>query len=145
MLREIFKLVEENQDQIELYIKQKSEFTVGICMLVDQINSVLKRDDECQQMRGFKAMKTSKFYPSSKQLWAEMPVDIIKTASEEYEECMKSLDDIRALRQMKHIGVGKMSKPKGQKRISSTASAFQKVTPTTNEDCKASPVLKERE
>ena len=45
---------------------------------------------------------------------------------------------------MKHIGVGKMSKPKGQKEISSTTSAFQKVTPTTNEDCKASPVLKER-
>ena len=44
---------------------------------------------------------------------------------------------------MKHIGVGKMSKPKGQKEISSTASAFQKVTPTTNEDHEASPVLKE--
>ena len=30
MLREISQLEEENQDQIELYIKQKSEFTVGI-------------------------------------------------------------------------------------------------------------------
>ena len=64
MLREIFQLEEENQDQIELYIKQ-NEFTVGICMLVDQIDSVLKRDDECQQMRGFQAVKTPKFYPSS--------------------------------------------------------------------------------
>ena len=57
---------------------------------------------------------------------------------------MKSLDDVRARRQMKHIGVGKMSKPKGQKEISPTTSAFPKVTPTTNEDCEVSPVLKER-
>ena len=41
-------------------------------------------------------MKTPKFYPSSEQVWAEMPVDIIKTASEEHEQCMKSLDDVRA-------------------------------------------------
>ena len=47
MLREIPQLEEENQDQIELYNKQKSEFTAGIRMLVDQIDSVLKRDDEC--------------------------------------------------------------------------------------------------
>ena len=45
---------------------------------------------------------------------------------------------------MKHIGVGKMSKPKGQKKILSTTSAFQKVTPTTNEDHKASPVRIEK-
>ena len=37
-----------------------------------------------------------------------------------------------------------MSKYKGQKEISSTTSASQKVTPTTNEDCEASPVFKER-
>ena len=47
MLREISQLEEKNQDQTELYIKQKSEFTVGICMLVDKIDSVLKRDNEC--------------------------------------------------------------------------------------------------
>ena len=70
MLREISQLEEENQEQIELYIKQKNEFTAGIHMLVDQIDSVLKRDDECQQMRGFQAVKTPKFYPSSEQLWA---------------------------------------------------------------------------
>ena len=46
---------------------------------------------------------------------------------------------------MKHIGVGKNAKPKGQKEISSTTSAFEKVTPTTNEDHEASPVLKEKE
>ena len=57
---------------------------------------------------------------------------------------MKSLDDVRAQRQTKHIGVGKMSKYKGQKEIMSITSAFQKVTPTTNEDRKASPVIKER-
>ena len=90
MLREISQLQEENQDQIELYIKQKSDFTVGIHMLVDQIDSILKRDDECQQTRGFQAVKTPKFYPSREQLWAEMPVDIIRTALEEHEECMKT-------------------------------------------------------
>ena len=47
MLREIPQLEEENQDQIELYVKQKSEFTAGIGMLVDQIDCVLKRDYEC--------------------------------------------------------------------------------------------------
>ena len=45
---------------------------------------------------------------------------------------------------MKCMGVGKMPKPKGQKEISSTTSAFKKVIPTTNEDHKASPVLKEK-
>ena len=45
---------------------------------------------------------------------------------------------------MKDIGVGKTSKSKGQKEISSTTSDFQKVTPTTNEDHQTSPVLKER-
>ena len=117
---------------------------MGICMLVDQIDSVLKRDNECQQTRGFNAIKTPKFYPSHEQLWVEMSVDIIRTALEGHEECMKSLDDIRAQRQMKHRGVGKTSKPKEQKERLSTTSAFQKVTPTTNEDCEASPVLKER-
>ena len=43
MLREISQLEEENQDQIELYIKQKSEFRVGIHMLVDQIECFEKR------------------------------------------------------------------------------------------------------
>ena len=37
MLREISQLEEENQDQIESYIKQKSEFTLDIRMLVDQM------------------------------------------------------------------------------------------------------------
>ena len=43
MLREISQLEEENQDQIELYIKQKSEFTAGICMLVDQIDKCFEK------------------------------------------------------------------------------------------------------
>ena len=47
-------------------------------------------------MKGFQAIKTLKFYPSHEQLWAEMLADIIRTASEMHEECMKSLDDVRA-------------------------------------------------
>ena len=69
---------------------------MGIHILVDQIDSVFKRDNECQQMRGFQAIKTPKFYPSHEQLWVEMLVDIIRTALEEHEECMKSLDEVRA-------------------------------------------------
>ena len=35
MLRELSQLEDESPDQIELYIKQKSEFTVGTHMLID--------------------------------------------------------------------------------------------------------------
>ena len=96
MLRELSQLEDENPDQIELYIKQKSEFIVGIHMLIDQIDNILRRDDQHQKTMGFIAVKSPKFYPSSEQLWAEMPVDIITTAAEEHEECMKSLDDVKA-------------------------------------------------
>ena len=92
---------------------------------------------------GFQAVKSPKFYPSSEQLWAEMPIDIIRTATEEHEECMKSLDDVKAQRQTKHIGVGKTSKPKGQNVIPSTVSAFQRVVPNIS-DWEASPLLKEK-
>ena len=98
MLRELSQLEDENPEQIELYIKQISEFTMGICMLIDQIDNILRRDDQCQQTMGFEAVKSPKFYPSSEQLWGEMLVDIIRTAAEEHEECMKSLDDVKAQR-----------------------------------------------
>ena len=47
MLRELSQLEDENPDQMELYIKQKSEFTVGIDMLIDQIDNIHRRDDQC--------------------------------------------------------------------------------------------------
>ena len=93
---------------------------------------------------GFQAVKSPKFYPSSEQLWAEMPIDIIRTAAEEHEECMKSLDDMKAQRQTKHIGVGKTPKPKSHNVIPSTVSAFQRVVPNISEDREVSPVLKEK-
>ena len=74
---------------------------------------------------GFQEVYSQKFYPSSEELWAEMLVDIIRTAAEEHEECMKSLDDVKAQKQTKYIGVGKVSKPKSQNVIPSTVSAFQ--------------------
>ena len=74
---------------------------------------------------GFQAVNSPKFYPSSEQLWEEMLLDIIRTAAEEHEECMKSLDDVKVQRQTNHIGVGKVSKPKSQNVIPSTVSAFQ--------------------
>ena len=92
---------------------------------------------------GFQAVKSPKFYPSSEQLWAEMPVDIIRTAAKEHEECMKSLDDVKAHRQI-NTGFGKMSKPKSQHVIPSTVSAFQRVAPNISEDQEALPVLKEK-
>ena len=112
LLRELSQLEDENPDQIELYIKQKSEFTAGTHMLIDQIDNILGRDDQLQQTMGFQAVKSPNFYPSSEQLWAEMLVDIIRTAAEEHEECIKSLDDVKAQRQIKHIGAQKISKPK---------------------------------
>ena len=47
MLRELSQLEDKTPDQIELYIKQKSEFTAGIFMLIDQIENILRRDDQC--------------------------------------------------------------------------------------------------
>ena len=73
-----------------------------------------------------------------------MPVDIIRTAAEEHEECMRSLDDVKAQRETKHIGVGKTLKPKSQNVIPSTVSAFQRVVPNISEDWEALPVLKEK-
>ena len=58
-------------------------------MLIDQIDNILRGDGQFQQAMGFQAVKSPKFYPSSQQLWTEMPVEIIRTAAEEHEECMK--------------------------------------------------------
>ena len=62
MLREITALKDENQDQISLYITQKPEFTAGLHMLIDQIDSVLQKDNECHKAVGFQTVKTPKFY-----------------------------------------------------------------------------------
>ena len=62
MLREITALEDENQDQISLYITQKTEFTAGLHMLIDQIDSVLQKDDECCKEMGFQIVKTPRFY-----------------------------------------------------------------------------------
>ena len=80
-------------------------------------------------------IKMPRFYPSDTQLWVEMPVDIIRKAAEEHEECMKSLDDARMQKQPKHIGTGKTSRPKNPGEITSNASAFQKVQQVESEDC----------
>ena len=113
-------------------------------MIIDQIDSVLQRDDKHRKDMGFQAVKSPTFYPTSMQLWLEMPVDIIKKASEEHEECMKSLDDVRIQKQLKHTGVGKSSKQKDQTKILSVTSAFQRVPPTVTEDHEDSQILKER-
>ena len=93
---------------------------------------------------GFQAVKSPTFYPTSIQLWLEMPVDIIRKTSEEHEECTKSLDDVRIQKQPKHMGVGKSSKQKNQTKIPSVTSAFQRVPPTVIEDHESLQILKER-
>ena len=113
-------------------------------MLIDQIDSVLQKDDECHKTMGFQTVKTPKFYLTGTQLWVEMLVDIIRKASEEHEECMKSLDDVRMQQQPKHTGVGKTSQPKAPNNIQSTSSAFQQIPQAMGEDCEASLILKER-
>ena len=42
----------ENKDKILLYITQKGEFTTGLHMLVDQIDRILRKDNEWQQEVG---------------------------------------------------------------------------------------------
>ena len=130
MLREITALEDKNQDQISLHITQKTEFIAGLRMLIDQIDSVLQKDDECHKAMGFQTIKTPRFYLTGTQLWVEMPVDIIRKASEEHEECMKSLDCVRMQQQPKHTGVGKTSQPKVPNNIQSTISAFQQIPQT---------------
>ena len=46
ILQEMHQLENENDDKIELYTTQKGEFTVGLCMIIDQINRILRKDDE---------------------------------------------------------------------------------------------------
>ena len=144
MLREMMQLEDNNQEQMALYVGQKSEFTAGLCMLKDQIDNVLQKDDDHQQTMGLTAIKTPKFYPSGQDLWAEMPVDI-RMASEEHEECMKSINEIRKSKEPKHTGVRKTSKSKEQHQILSTTSAFHQVQRAMSKDHKALPVLKEKE
>ena len=91
---------------------------------------------------GLPALKTPIYYPSGVDLWAEMPVKIIKKAAEEHEVCMMSIDDARSRQQIKHIGIRKTSK--GMNNIPSMTSAFQRVQPSMSEGCEASPVIKER-
>ena len=76
--QEMCQLENENKDKISLYIIQKGEFTVGLCMLVDQIDRILRKDNKRQQGAGLQVLRTPKFYPSGVDLWAEMPVDIIR-------------------------------------------------------------------
>ena len=117
MLREITALEDESQNQISLYITQKTGCAASLCMLIDQIDSVLQKDHERHKAMGFQTVKTPRFYLTGTQLWVEMPVDIRK-ASEKHEECMKSLDDVRMQRHPKHTGVGKTSQPKVSNNIS---------------------------
>ena len=142
--KEMEHLEEENQDQVTLYMTPKTEFTAGLWMIIDQIDSVLWRDNKHHKDMGFQVVKTPTFYPTSIQLWSEMPVDIIRKASEEHEECMKSLDDVRIQKQLKHTGVGKSSKQKDQTKIPSVTSAFQRVPPTVTKDHEYSLILKKR-
>ena len=80
--------------------------------------------------------------PSGVDLWAEMPIKIIKKAAEEHKVYMMSIDDARSRQQIKQIGIRKTSK--GMNNIPSMTSAFQRVHPSTSEGREASPVTKER-
>ena len=107
MWREITLLEGENQGQISIYTSQKAEFTKGLHGLIDQMDDILRRDYECRIAMELQPIKTPRFYPSDTQLWVEMPVDIIRKAAEEHEDCMKSLSVARMQKQPKHTGTGK--------------------------------------
>ena len=74
---EMSELESENESKISLYITQKSEFMASLHMLIDQIDSILRRDDSQQQTAGLPALKTPMYYLSGVDLWAEMPAKII--------------------------------------------------------------------
>ena len=44
--QEMYQLENENDDKIELKTTQKGEFTAGLCMIIDQIDRILRKDDE---------------------------------------------------------------------------------------------------
>ena len=46
MQQEMCQLESENKDKISLHITQKSKFTAGLHMLIDQIDGILRKDDE---------------------------------------------------------------------------------------------------
>ena len=46
MLQEMCQLENENDDKIELYTTQKSQFTAGLRIIIDQIDRILRKDDE---------------------------------------------------------------------------------------------------
>ena len=46
ILQEMCQLENKNDDKTELYTTQKGEFTVGFHMIIDQINRILRKDDE---------------------------------------------------------------------------------------------------
>ena len=66
--QEMYQLENENDDKIELYTTQKGEFTVGLHMIIDQIDRILRKDDERQQGTGSQALTAPKFYPSGVEL-----------------------------------------------------------------------------
>ena len=42
---EMSELESKNESKISLYITEKSKFLASLCMLIDQIDSILRRDD----------------------------------------------------------------------------------------------------
>ena len=143
MWREITLLEDKNQDQVSIYTSQKAVFTEGLHGLIDQIDDILRRDDEhCIAME--LANKNAKILSIRHATLVEMPVDIIRKAAEEHEECMKSLNDARMQKQPKHTETRKTSRPKNPREIPSNASAFQKVQQVESEDREASKILKEK-
>ena len=140
--QEMCQLEYENEDKISLYITQKGEFTTGLHMLIDPIDGFLRKDNERQQVVGLQVLRTPKFYPSGVDLWAEMPVDIIRKAAEEHEECMKSIDGAKNRSQVKYIDIGKTSERID--RIPSVTLAFNRVPPSMSEGHETLPFLKER-
>ena len=63
ILQEMCQLENENDDKIKLYTTQKSEFTVGLRMIIDQIDRILRKDDKRRQRAGLQILRPPKFYP----------------------------------------------------------------------------------
>ena len=62
--KELDRLEYENDNKVELYATQKSEFTADLCGIIDQIDRILRKDDEKRLRANLPALIVPKFYPS---------------------------------------------------------------------------------
>ena len=62
-------LEEENQKKLNLYIKQRCEYTRGLCILLNEVHEVLRKDEEKCEEENKAPIITPLYYPTKEELW----------------------------------------------------------------------------